>query len=160
MEQEGSRRKALEPSGADRLRATCEEYRNLLADSSLPAEARRTDAKHMAFWQRYCAEVVRAVSEGKKPVLARGTYAAVNERAQVDLNHHTDQELDEILERSLALFLRAVGTVAADVVIPYKEKVRGYTPSEYVDVMENHYRMHVKHLTGLRGEVHGARSAR
>jgi hypothetical protein len=113
--------------------------------------------KHLAFWQRYCADVVRAVSEGEKPTLARGTYAAINERVQVDFDHYTDQELEEILDSSLALFLRAVGTIDAGVVIPYKEKVRGYSPSEYVEVMENHYRMHIKHLSGLRRGRRGQR---
>jgi hypothetical protein len=160
MGRENHGRQSLELRSADQLRATCEEYRDLLKDASLSAEARRTDAKHMAFWQQYCAEVARAVSSGEKPTLAKGTYAAVNERAQAEYDQYTDQELDHILENSLTLFLRSLGMIDADVVIPYKQKVRGYSAPEYVDVMENHYRMHVKHLSRLRAKGRGVRAAR
>lgn len=125
------------------------EYQKLLSDVDLSPGAMRKDLKHMTFWQVYCAVVVEAVADGNAPPLVSGTYVVINKQAQIDYDTYTNVELQQQMKRSLRRFTEALKRIPPSTVIPYKKQVRGYTPSEFAQVMAGHYRMHVRHLKRL-----------
>lgn len=135
----------------DNLQQTVSDYMTLLSDPSLPADEATRDLRHMTFWQVYCAAVTTAVAHGQTPALAKGTYADINKKAQIDYSHYSDEELYTMLERALRQFTRSLKSIDPAVVVPYKKHVRGYVPHDYAEMMAGHYRMHIRYLKKTRG---------
>ncbi|MGZ2257398.1 hypothetical protein [Roseobacter sp. A03A-229] len=140
---------APRPDPLPRLSASFEAYLTAVQDPALPERVRNHDLRHMAFWHAYYADTLTAFASGQTPEVLSGTYKVINRNAQ---RAHAEAGAEVLLARlqtAQGAVLEAVAQIPAQTLIPYKKGSRTYARDAYIDVMSEHFDMHVRYLQGI-----------
>ncbi|MBO6637476.1 MAG: hypothetical protein JJ920_03255 [Roseitalea sp.] len=121
-------------------------YREAVLDERVPAKVRSHDLRHMAFWHGYYAAVVTALAAGEAPDVLRGTYKAINRKAQELNARHDDAALIVMIGQAHACLLQKLPELPGDLRVPYKKGSRDYPRDAYVATITEHFDMHVRYL--------------
>ena len=101
---------------------------------------------HIAFWHESFARNVKAMVEGREPVVLEGSYPDLN-RMGVERSRNTSVgQIAGRIRRAQGVIRRSILTLPADTQIPYRKGSRDYTPDEHLEIVRDHIIAHLNRI--------------
>lgn len=101
---------------------------------------------HIAFWHESFARNVRALDEGRQPVVLEGKYPDLNQRGVESSRSMSVGQIAGRIRRAQAVIRRCIVKMPADLMIPYRKGSRNYSPDEHLKIVHDHILAHLHRI--------------
>jgi len=97
---------------------------------------------HIAFWHESFARNAKALVDGRQPKVLSGKYPDLNRQG---VEHSRSMSVGQIagrIKRAQAVIRRCLIRMPANVMIPYRQGSRDYSPDEHIAIVRDHIVAH------------------
>ena len=101
---------------------------------------------HIAFWHESFARNVKAMAEGRQPVVLDGKYPDLNQQGVEKSRLMSVGQIAGRINRAQAIIRRCVVGMPADMMIPYRKGSRDYSPDEHLKIVRDHIVAHLHRI--------------
>lgn len=141
-------RRALLSQVDEAVQRLCEAIQGLEAPERLPVDdwSAKDTLGHIAFWHESFARNVKALTEGRAPVVLEGRYPDLNRRSVERARRMGTGQIIGRLRRAHEVIRRGILALPAEAQIPYRKGSRAYTPDEHLVIVRDHILAHLKRI--------------